>query len=63
MIIMMVVILIIGVSLPLIPVLAHYFKMTDLPLSYFGWLALTIVGYLWLTQTMKNVYAHKYGWH
>ncbi|MBY0379644.1 MAG: magnesium-translocating P-type ATPase, partial [Burkholderiales bacterium] len=44
MIIMMVIILIIGISLPMVPILAHYFKMTELPLSYFGWLILTIVG-------------------
>lgn len=63
MIIMMIIILVIGVSLPMVPYLAYYFKMQELPLSYFGWLFLTIIGYLWLTQTMKNVYARKYGWN
>lgn len=63
MIIMMVVILGVGVSLPMIPLFANYFKMVELPVSYFGWLFLTVAGYLWLTQTMKNVYARKYGWN
>ncbi|MCE2706333.1 MAG: magnesium-translocating P-type ATPase [Proteobacteria bacterium] len=63
MIIMMIVILSIGLLLPMLPITASYLKMQELPLSYFGWLSLTIVGYLWLTQVMKNVYANKYGWH
>ena len=63
MIVMMVIILGIGLCLPMFPVTANYFKMQALPLSYFAWLLVTIVGYLWLTQFMKNVYARKYGWN
>jgi Mg2+-importing ATPase len=63
MIIMMLVILSIGVLLPMISVTATYFKMQALPLSYFAWLFVTVSCYLWLTQTLKNVYAKKYGWH
>jgi len=63
MIIMMVLILGIGVSLPMVPELAQYFKMQQLPWSYFGWLTLTLAGYLGLAQLMKNIYANKFGWN
>lgn len=62
MIIMMLIILCIGVVLPMIPITAQYMKMQALPLSYFGWLTITVLCYLWLTQSMKHVYARKYGW-
>lgn len=62
MIIMMVVILTIGVMLPMIPYTSSYMKMQALPYSYFGWLFVTVICYLWLTQVMKNVYTKRYGW-
>lgn len=63
MIVMMIVILGIGLCLPMFSITANYFKMQALPLSYFVWLLITIVGYLWLTQFMKNIYTRKYGWN
>ncbi len=62
MIIMMIVILCFGVSIPMIPALANYFKMQPLPWSYFGWLMLTLVGYLGLTQLMKSIYVRRFEW-
>ena len=63
MLFMMVFILCVGVAIPSVPILAHYFKMQMLPLSYFGWLFVIIISYLGLTQIMKNVYARRYGWN
>ena len=63
MIIVMLIILILGLSLPLMPITAVYFKMQSLPISYFAWLSITVVSYLGLTQIMKNIYAKKYGWY
>lgn len=40
----------------------HYFKMQALPLSFFGFLALILLGYVGLTQAMKGVYARRFGW-
>lgn len=63
MIMMMIVILGIGLTLPMFDATAIYMHMASLPLSYFGYLALIVGGYLWLTQTMKNVYAKRYAWN
>ncbi|MFC5474461.1 magnesium-translocating P-type ATPase [Paraherbaspirillum soli] len=51
----------IGVFLPMGP-FAEYFKLQALPLSYFGWLAAILLGYMLLTQAMKTFYARRYGW-
>jgi Mg2+-importing ATPase len=41
---------------------SSYFKMQSLPLSYFAFLAAILLGYMLLTQAMKNFYARRYGW-
>ncbi|GER12384.1 magnesium-translocating P-type ATPase [Variovorax boronicumulans] len=51
----------VGIWLPMGP-LAHYFKLQALPLAYFPWLVLMLVGYATLTQAVKGWYARKYGW-
>ena len=51
----------VGVYLPMGP-FAHYFKLQPLPASYFPWLALILIGYMVLTQSMKGLYARRYGW-
>ncbi|HLR87425.1 MAG TPA: magnesium-translocating P-type ATPase [Wenzhouxiangella sp.] len=50
-----------GVYLPMGP-LAAQFKLQPLPLSYFGWLAATILGYAGLTAIMKRWYLRRFGW-
>ena len=50
-----------GILMPM-SVIAPYFKMQALPLAYFPWLLVTLVGYGVLTQLMKNFYARRYGW-
>jgi P-type Mg2+ transporter len=51
----------VGIYLPMGP-FAHYFKLQVLPLAYFPWLALILIGYMILTQSMKGLYARRYGW-
>ncbi|MES2354387.1 MAG: magnesium-translocating P-type ATPase [Pseudomonadota bacterium] len=50
-----------GIFLPMGP-LANYFKMEALPPIYFLWLVAVLLGYLWLTQAMKNIFTRRYGW-
>ena len=50
-----------GILMPM-SVIAPYFKMQALPLAYFPWLLVTLVGYGVLTQLMKSFYARRYGW-
>lgn len=50
-----------GVFIAMGPV-SSYFKMQPLPLSYFAFLAVILLGYMALTQTMKGFYARRYGW-
>ena len=59
--VMTVIIMIIGVSLPMSP-LAGYFKLEALPLAYFPCLALILLGYVGLVQTVKHLYTKRYGW-
>ena len=54
-------IMVIGLLLPFSP-MVHYFKLQALPLSYFPWLILILIGYAVLTQMMKGWYAKRYGW-
>jgi Mg2+-importing ATPase len=54
-------IMIVGIFLPMGP-LADYFKLQPLPLSYFGWLAATLVAYCTLTTLMKRFYIRRFGW-
>jgi Mg2+-importing ATPase len=58
---MTLVIVAIGISIPLSP-LAGYFKVVNLPLSYFPWLLGVLLAYMVLTQMMKKFYARRYGW-
>jgi len=50
-----------GIFLPMSP-FASYFRLQALPLAYFPWLALILLGYVCLTQAMKGFYARRYGW-
>ena len=50
-----------GIFLPMGP-LHDYFKLVQLPLSYFGFLAAILFAYMTLTQAMKAFYARRYGW-
>ena len=55
------VIMAVGVFLPMGP-LAGYFKLQPLPLAYFPWLAVILLGYAVLTTAMKRYYIRRYGW-
>lgn len=41
---------------------ASYFKLQALPMIYFVYLLIILLGYMALTQTMKKMYTRKYGW-
>ena len=41
---------------------ANYFKLQALPMIYFVYLAIILLCYMALTQTMKKIYTRKYGW-
>ncbi len=56
-----VLIMAVGVFLPMGP-LAHYFKLQALPVLFFPLLAVTLLGYMALTQLMKSHYRGRYGW-
>ncbi|MFC5472694.1 magnesium-translocating P-type ATPase [Paraherbaspirillum soli] len=58
---MTIVIMMVGILLPM-SMLANYFKMQALPLTYFPWLIAILVAYAVLTQAMKGWYARRYGW-
>jgi len=45
----------IGILIPFTP-LGAYLGMTGLPLPYFGWLALIVLGYILLAQVVKTIY-------
>jgi Mg2+-importing ATPase len=51
----------VGIAMAMGPI-AHYFKLQALPLAYFPWLLVTLIGYGVLTQLMKGWYAKRYGW-
>jgi Mg2+-importing ATPase len=51
----------VGIFLPQGP-LAHAFRLQPLPLPYFAWLLLVLVGYIALAQSMKGWYARRFGW-
>ena len=42
--------------------LGHYFKLQALPLTYFGYLAAILLGYMTLTQIVKVLYVRRWGW-
>lgn len=51
----------IGITIPMSP-LAHMVSMQALPAGYFVFLILAVVGYMVLTQSLKGVYARRFGW-
>ncbi|MGB6007093.1 magnesium-translocating P-type ATPase [Castellaniella sp.] len=58
---MTVLIMSIGVVLPMSP-LADSFNLQALPLGYFPWLVVILMGYAALTTAMKTIYIRKFGW-
>ncbi|MCK9394913.1 MAG: magnesium-translocating P-type ATPase [Methylobacter sp.] len=58
---MTVLVMVMGALLPMSP-LAHLVKLQALPLNYFPWLVGMLLGYMILTQTMKGIFARRYGW-
>ena len=55
------VIMAVGIFLPMGP-LANYFKLQALPPLYFVLLPFIVLGYMVLTQAMKNIYRRRWGW-
>ena len=51
----------IGVWLPMGPMAAS-FKLQPLPLAFFGWLVLILLGYCTLVTLMKRHYIRRFGW-
>ncbi|NTY89729.1 magnesium-translocating P-type ATPase [Serratia fonticola] len=51
----------IGIGLTFSP-LAGFLQLQALPLSYFPWLVLILVGYMVLTQCVKGWFVRRYGW-
>ncbi|HEX7342574.1 MAG TPA: cation transporting ATPase C-terminal domain-containing protein, partial [Rhodanobacteraceae bacterium] len=49
-----------GIAIPY-TVLGHKLGMVELPGTYFGWLAATVVAYCVLTQVVKVVYMRRFG--
>jgi len=58
---MTLIIMCIGIILPMSSA-AHYFKLQALPLTYFPWLIVILIGYAALIQVMKSWYSKRYGW-
>ena len=58
---MSLIIISIGIFIPMGD-LSHYFSMQKLPLSFFGYLIIILAGYMILTQSLKGLYARKFGW-
>ena len=50
-----------GIYLPMGP-LASYFKLQALPLAYFPWMVVILLGYVLLTTAMKRYYIRRFGW-
>jgi Mg2+-importing ATPase len=42
--------------------LANYFKLEALPLKYFVYLTIILLGYMVMTQAMKGIYTKRFGW-
>ena len=53
------VIMAIGVAIPFTP-LGAYLGLASLPLVYFGWLAVIVLGYILLAQIVKTIYIKVY---
>ena len=58
---MTLVIVAVGIFLPMGP-FAEYLKLQALPLSYFLFLPLILLGYILVVQLMKKIYIRRYGW-
>ena len=58
--IMTLTIMAIGIYIPFSP-LAHVFGLRPVPVAYFGWLAAILLGYAFLTHTIKTWFIRKYG--
>jgi Mg2+-importing ATPase len=58
---MTVAVMLVGLWLPMGP-LAESFKLQPLPLAYFAWLAVILLGYGALTTAMKRLYIRRFGW-
>ncbi len=52
------VIMAIGVAIPFTPI-GEYLGLAALPLPYFGWLAVIVLGYTLLAQIVKSLYIRK----
>lgn len=50
-----------GVWLPMGP-LAGYFRLEQLPATFFVWLAGILSGYCVLITLMKRIYIRRFGW-
>ncbi|MEO6147908.1 MAG: cation transporting ATPase C-terminal domain-containing protein, partial [Sulfuriferula sp.] len=50
-----------GIFIPMGP-FAHYLRLEALPLSYFPFLIVILLGYVVLIQAMKGFYTRRYGW-
>lgn len=60
-IVMTLLVMVAGIALPFSP-LAGYLQLQALPLSYFPWLVAILLGYMTLTQLVKNWYCRRWGW-
>ncbi len=60
-IVMTLIIMALGIFLPMGP-FAEYFKLQALPLNYFFYLPLILIGYMLVVQFMKKFYIRRYGW-
>ena len=60
-VIMSFIIICIGIYIPM-GELSHYFSMQKLPPSFFVYLVFILAGYMILTQSLKGLYARKFGW-
>ncbi len=49
----------IGIAIPY-TILGRHLGMVELPLEYFGWLALTVIAYCVLTQFVKTLYMRRF---
>ena len=59
--VMTLLVMVAGIALPFSP-LAGYLQLQALPLSYFPWLVAILLGYMTLTQLVKNAYCRRWGW-
>ena len=57
-----IIIMALGIAIPMSPI-AHYLGFEHLPLSYFGFLAVTLLAYCVLTHNVKMWFIRKYGFN